>query len=394
MLSGSDVINFDGKSIGKVADDGSVIGPSSTSIGTVDTFGVVRNSTNSVIGFVPSGSNRLYGTNGNLIGSFTADGKITATGGGLIQGSVDKNGVLRNSAGQILGFASRKIVSPYKDQAVLNAQGKSIGQVDENGFIKAANGSNVGYVDALGIARSGNGVIIGFIPATVGSPFGGYEAYATDGQTIGTIDDTGTVRNASGQVVGKAGSDGIVISAAKPVGFVPAIVTSGLAGLKVYDINGNSIAIIADGGSAISRGSQIGKVDAKSLVRDSLGKTVGFVPLTSTAPRTALIGRNVLDGDGASIGTVARDGSVRQGDRTVAGVEVSGVARDTAGIKAGVSATTVKLHGSHHSWQSHSLWRCCGKYDGRHLGPCPRGRHCGSGRISGRHGACLGSGRG
>ena len=183
-------------------------------------------------------------------------------------------------------------------------------------------------------------MIIGFIPATSGSPFNGYEAYATNGQTIGTVDAAGTVRDSSGQVVGKTGADGIVISAAKPIGFVPEIVTSGLSGLKVYDVNGNSIAIIADGGNAIARGSQIGKVDSKSLVRDSLGKTVGFVPLTSTAPRASLIGRNVLDGDGASIGTVARDGSVRQGDRTVAGVEVSGVARDTAGIKAGVSATT------------------------------------------------------
>jgi len=167
---------------------------------------VVRDAKGNVIGVVKNG--QVVDSDGKVIGKVGADGKPVAIDGSSL-GSVetamiDGNGKVISSTQRVVRDAQGKIVGRVLDGKVIDPSGKVIGTVGADGKAVANDGSSLGNTDDVVIDAQGK--IVAPSVSVVRN---------ANGDVIGTLSN-GKVIDASGNVVGTY-QDGKVVSASGEV---------------------------------------------------------------------------------------------------------------------------------------------------------------------------------
>ena len=139
------VVDKNGKVIGRVNSDGTVVNSTGEIIGsaspeTVLTEKVVRDKNGKIIGKVVNG--KVVDENGNVIGKVNADGSVVSnTGeqmGTLSEEIIDKVEIVRDKNGKIIG----RVVNGK----VVDADGNIIGKVNDDGSVVSNSGKILGVV--------------------------------------------------------------------------------------------------------------------------------------------------------------------------------------------------------------------------------------------------------
>ncbi|MBU2885283.1 Flp pilus assembly protein CpaB [Gilvimarinus agarilyticus] len=263
------VVDRNGNVVGKVKEvvrdsSGRVIG---------DVQEVVRDADGNVIGRVVNG--QLVDENGKVIGKVNADGSVTGTDGkilgkvekavldadGNVIGLVDENGKAVGLDGAVLGSAEKVMVDSQGNvmgevaEVVRDASGNIIGKVEE--VVRDADGNIIGRV-VNGQVVDTEGNVIGKVNAD-GSVTG------TDGEILGTVEKA--VVDADGNIVGRVNADGTAIGMDGQILGTVETAVLGADGQEldeqtqvVRDADGNIIGRIVDGQVVDAEGNVVGQV--------------------------------------------------------------------------------------------------------------------------------------
>ena len=149
--------------------------------------------------------------------------------------------------------------------------------------------------------------------------------YDTQGKVIGHLGVDGKVRDANGQIIGQVGPDGLVRSEDGTVIGSAAVPAMGDA---VYDVAGRLIGTVGrDGKVRDAKGRVIGIVGADGIVRNLKGAVIGKV----VAPKASIV-IPAYDKKGHLIGTVDADGKLRDANGHIIGeVDADGTVRNMEG---------------------------------------------------------------
>lgn len=149
--------------------------------------------------------------------------------------------------------------------------------------------------------------------------------YDTQGKVIGHLGVDGKVRDANGQIIGQVGPDGLVRS---EDGTVIGSAAVPAMGDPVYDVAGRLIGTVGrDGKVRDAKGHVIGIVGPDGIVRNLKGAVIGKV----VAPKASIV-IPAYDKKGHLIGTVDADGKLKDANGHVIGeVDADGTVRNAEG---------------------------------------------------------------
>ncbi len=149
--------------------------------------------------------------------------------------------------------------------------------------------------------------------------------YDTHGKVMGHLGVDGKVRDGNGQIIGQVGPDGLVRS---EDGTVMGIAAVPAMGDPVYDVTGRLIGTVdRDGKVRDAKGRVIGTVGPDGIVRNLKGAVIGKV----VAPKASIV-IPAYDKKGHLLGTVDADGKLRDANGHIIGeVDANGVVRNPAG---------------------------------------------------------------
>lgn len=165
--------------------------------------------------------------------------------------------------------------------------------------------------------------------------------YDTQGKVIGHLGVDGKVRDANGQIIGQVGPDGLVRSEDGTVIGSAAVPAMGDA---VYDVAGRLIGTVGrDGKVRDAKGRVIGVVGPDGIVRNLKGAVIGKV----VVPKASIV-IPAYDKKGHLIGTVDADGKLRDANGHIIGeVDADGSVRNAEGDiigKTGVNMTGAPVY--------------------------------------------------
>lgn len=149
--------------------------------------------------------------------------------------------------------------------------------------------------------------------------------YDTQGKVVGHLGVDGKVRDGNGQIIGQVGPDGLVRSEDGTVIGSAAVPAIGDA---VYDVAGRLIGTVdRDGKVRDTKGRVIGTVGPDGIVRNLKGAVIGKV----VAPKASIV-IPAYDKNGHLIGTVDVDGKLKDANRHLIGeVDADGTVRNIDG---------------------------------------------------------------
>ncbi|MGC1854096.1 MAG: TrbI/VirB10 family protein [Candidatus Aquirickettsiella sp.] len=167
--------------------------------------------------------------------------------------------------------------------------------------------------------------------------------YDTQGKVIGHLGVDGKVRDSNGQIIGQVGPDGLVRSEDGAVIGSAAVPAMGDA---VYDVAGRLIGTVGrDGKVRDAKGRVIGIVSLDGIARNLKGAVIGKV----VVPKASIV-IPAYDKKGHLIGTVDADGKLRDTTGNVIGeVDADGTVRNPEGDiigKTGVNMTGAPVYDS------------------------------------------------
>lgn len=167
--------------------------------------------------------------------------------------------------------------------------------------------------------------------------------YNTQGKVIGHLGVDGKVRDSNGQIIGQVGPDGLVRSEDGAVIGSAAVPAMGDA---VYDVAGRLIGTVGrDGKVRDAKGRVIGIVSPDGIVRNLKGAVIGKV----VVPKASIV-IPAYDKKGHLIGTVDADGKLRDSTGNVIGeVDADGTVRNPEGDiigRTGVNMTGAPVYDS------------------------------------------------
>lgn len=167
--------------------------------------------------------------------------------------------------------------------------------------------------------------------------------YDTQGNVIGHLGADGKVRDSNGQIIGQVGPDGLVRS---EDGTVIGSAAVPAMGDPVYDAAGRLIGTVGrDGKVRDAKGHVIGTVGSDGIVRNLKGAVIGKV----LAPKASII-IPAYDKKGRWIGTVSADGKLRDANGQLIGeVDADGTVRNPKGEvigKTGVNMAGAPVYDS------------------------------------------------
>lgn len=247
------VVDKDGKVIGKVNKDGSVTGNDGRVLGKVEK--VVVDDSGKVVGTVDK-SGKAVGLDGAVLGSAA---KVMVGSDGKVLGSVEE--VVRDASGNVIGKV---------EEVVRDADGNVIGRV-VNGQVVDADGNVVGTVNADGTVTGSDGQMLGRVEKAV---------VDSQGNVIGRVNADGTAVAEDGRVLGVVeqtvlGADGQELDEMTEV---------------VRDAEGNVIGRLVDGKVVDAKGNVIGELRDGKVV-DSSGKIIANNVTVSTESRGEVAAR-------------------------------------------------------------------------------------------------------
>lgn len=149
--------------------------------------------------------------------------------------------------------------------------------------------------------------------------------YDTHGKVIGHLGVDGKVRDGNGQIIGQVGPDGLVRSEDGTVIGSSAVPAMGD---PVYDVAGRLIGTVdRDGKVRDAKGRVIGTVGPDGIVRNLKGAVIGKV----VAPKASIV-IPAYDKNGHLLGTVDADGKLRDANGHIIGeVDADGTVRNNEG---------------------------------------------------------------
>lgn len=167
--------------------------------------------------------------------------------------------------------------------------------------------------------------------------------YDTQGKVIGHLGVDGKVRDSNGQIIGQVGPDGLVRS---EDGTVIGSAAVPAMGDPVYDAAGRLIGTVSrDGKVRDTKGRVIGAVGPDGIVRNLKGAVIGKVRV----PKASIV-IPAYDKKGHLIGTLDADGKLRDAKRHIIGeVDADGTVRNVDGDiigKTGVNMTGAPVYDS------------------------------------------------
>ena len=167
--------------------------------------------------------------------------------------------------------------------------------------------------------------------------------YDTHGKVIGHLGVDGKVRDGNGQIIGQVGPDGLVRS---EDGTVIGSAAVSAMGDPVYDVAGRLIGTVGrDGKVRDAKGRVIGTVGPDGIVRNLKGAVIGKV----VAPKPSIV-IPAYDKNGHLLGTVDSDGKLRDANGHVIGeVDADGTVRNIKGDvigKTGVNMAGAPVYDS------------------------------------------------
>ena len=293
-----------GNVIGKIVGD-TVYDAQGNVIGKVDANGNVVDLDGKVIGKKQQGQVAL-GADGKPIGTIVGD-KVYDENGNVI-GRVDKNGRIIAPDGQVIGSAAQSIA--------VDANGNVIGNV-VNGVVYDENGNVVGRVDANGNVVAEDGTILGSTVSKIaigkdGKPIGtivGDKVYDKDGNLIGRVDKDGNVVDLAGKVIGAVADNVTVADVAldKDGNVIGRIDKDG----NVIDENGNIIGTVDENGNIVDKDGNVIGSKAENVLLDANGNVIANELIGANGEVIGkVIGDKVYDNDGNLIGRVDENGNV------------------------------------------------------------------------------------
>ena len=244
------LVDKDGKVIGKVNKDGTVTGLDGKTLGKVEK--VVVDKTGKVVGTVDK-SGKAVGLNGEVLGRAE---KVMLDRNGNVMGSVEE--VVRDSSGNIIGKV---------EEVVRDADGNVIGRV-VNGQVVDDDGNIIGTVNDDGSVTGLNGEILGQVEKAV---------VDSQGNIVGRVNEDGTVVDNDGRVIGTVeqavlGADGQEVGEQTQV---------------VRDKDGNIIGRLVDGKVIDAEGNVVGELRDGQIV-DSSGRVIASEVAVTTEDRGAV----------------------------------------------------------------------------------------------------------
>jgi intracellular multiplication protein IcmE len=165
--------------------------------------------------------------------------------------------------------------------------------------------------------------------------------YDAQGKVIGHLGVDGKVRDSNGQIIGQVGPDGLIRAEDGTVIGSAAVPAMGDA---VYDVAGRLIGTVGrDGKVRDAKGRVIGTVGPDGIVRNLKGAVIGKV----VVPKASIV-IPAYDKKGHLIGTVDADGKLRDANGHVIGeVDADGTVRNSEGEiigKTGVNMTGAPVY--------------------------------------------------
>ena len=209
-----DVLGKDGKSLGRLLGDDTIVDSSLNVLGAAVPVVSVMNSQGKVIGKVMSDGTVVDGAK-NVIGRPMVDGSVVNLEGTPI-GYLRPFGLVVNWTGDVIGGI-------IPDGSVVNGKKQIVGSVKPNGLVVDPNGELVGGVVQRGIAVGAACKALGFVlpngqvqnsfSQIIGKTLLNGSVVDEKGMDIGTSVRMGLVINEQGDVVGVVNSEGKAVDA-------------------------------------------------------------------------------------------------------------------------------------------------------------------------------------
>ena len=270
------ILGPDGKPIGYADENGVVYGLDGKRIGTLRPDGTVVDDQGYIIG-VAEGVRVALGPDGSIIGTILPDGRVIDKDGNLI-GYALPDGTIVDLNGNVIGAAMRTGTAVDKN-------GNPIGRVMPDGRVLDENGNLIGYLNPDGTIVDLNGNIIGSV-----MPSGA--VVDALGRVLGIVMPDGSVVDKDGNVIGRVLPNGFVVD--KDGNIIGRVIKEGLAigpGCRL-------IGRVSTDGSVMSSNKQVGRLTAAMIVVD-----MGNNPVGGYVQEGAVLGW-----DGKTIGKIDSDG--------------------------------------------------------------------------------------
>ena len=270
------ILGPDGKPIGYADENGVVYGLDGKRIGTLRPDGTVVDDQGYIIG-VAEGVRVALGPDGSIIGTILPDGRVIDKDGNLI-GYALPDGTIVDLNGNVIGAAMRT-------GTAIDKNGNPIGRVMPDGRVLDENGNLIGYLNPDGTIVDLNGNIIGSV-----MPSGA--VVDALGRVLGIVMPDGSVVDKDGNVIGRVLPNGFVVD--KDGNIIGRVIKEGLAigpGCRL-------IGRVSTDGSVMSSNKQVGRLTAAMIVVD-----MGNNPVGGYVQEGA-----VLAWDGKTIGKIDSDG--------------------------------------------------------------------------------------
>lgn len=296
-------IDFNGKVIGKVIPDGSVVGLDNQIIGnvTADSF-IVNTKGNIIGGVVPQGV--VIGNDNKLLGKVNNDGTVRLPSGKII-GKTLPNALVVDDSYNILG-------SVLYPGLVYNDSGKTVGRLTGDGLYVSIDGQNIGFVSPSGYAykNSGSGYTLD------GRLISSKMVISPTGEFIGSIAPGGKVTDFDTKTIGSVHANGYVYDNTDKV--IGRTVISGYA----FDNVGNYLGLITYNGEVINQGNVVGRLRADNKIVNANNEVIGFfVDIAATAN----------DFNGKYLGRIMPEGKVARSEDIIGYVGPRAMVYDNTG---------------------------------------------------------------
>lgn len=259
---------------------------------------------------------------GNVIGQVISTGLVINSEGDNI-GSITADSLIINDAGEIIGGVVPQGI-------VIGNDNRLLGKIHSDGIIRSLSGKTQGKALPNGLAIDSAGNIIGSIlyPGLV---------YSSTGQTIGRVTGVGAYTNLDGQEIGFISANGY---AYRKTGDDYVLDGRLMSSKMVVSLEGKFIGSLALSGSVIDfEGKEIGNVHANEYVYANSGTIIGRVIRTSYAFDTA----------GRYMGIVTYNGDVVNGEQIVGKYRADGNIindnKNVIGFAVSISATATDNYG-------------------------------------------------
>lgn len=300
-------IDFMGNVIGQVISTGMVVSSDGNNVGSITADSLIINAEGVVIGgVVPQGV--VIGNDNRFLGKVYSDGMVRSLSGKNV-GKTLPNGLVINDSGNVLGA----VLYPG---LIYSPEGGAIGRFTGGGDYTNLEGQKIGFVSANGYAyrKSGDQYVID------GRLISSKMVVSENGKFLGSIAPTGRIIDFEAKDIGTIKANGFAYNNSGNV--IGALITTKYA----FDQSGKYLGIVTYNGEVKNGDKSVGYYRPDGNIVNASGEVVGFsISISATAN----------DNKGQYLGYIIPEGLIIRGSEAIGRIGARGYVYNSDGVKIG-----------------------------------------------------------